>query len=177
MGHPSCGHPIDLHWSLHSCPMDCSPWGCWDVPSPARNPGESHLIPFPCPPSTLGCSVVGGGSPTGSPHGRQSHCNHITQRTSLKSHLQREGSIASSASQGNMQRTPEMGRKQEKEGRALLSLFSGIRASCLVHSCVDGEGGTLALHPCMPCPFFAAPWDVGCVLTTGPLVALQHFFQ
>lgn len=41
------GHPIDLHGSLQSCPMDCPPWGCWDVPSPARDPGASHPIPLP----------------------------------------------------------------------------------------------------------------------------------
>lgn len=70
-----------------------------------------------------------------------------------------------------------MGRKQ-KGGRALLSLFSGDGASRPVHSCVDREDGTPAVHPHVPCPCFGElPHGTGCVLTTGPLVALQHLLH
>lgn len=116
-------------------------------------PQQFHKAPtsilLPCPPregATATAASMGGTSlPTGSPHGRQSHCNHTEQRRSLKSPLQREGISGGRSSQehqGEFWGEWEMGKGcQGLRSEAEWSLFPPQRGE---RSTVSPQTGAVA---------------------------------
>lgn len=96
-------------WSKAPCShlhFDPAHQGAGGTQSCISQPQQLHEAPTsilcsPAPAPPRGCTS----SPTGSPHGRQSRCSHTEQRRSLKTPLQREGTLGARPSQRELRGT------------------------------------------------------------------------